>query len=210
MGINVLAVDDHDVVLAGLGTLFGGTEISLGSTAKSSAEALEKLRQKRPDVVLMDIRMPGVDGLSTLERIKTDHPDLPVVMYSAYDNQTYLARALALGAAGYVRKSDGSEKLVDRIRKAASGVSAWAPEELQHVTGPLVLPNVVNGMEIALTQRESEVLHQMANGLTNKEIAKMLKISYETVKEHVQHVLRKIGVKDRTQAAVWAVRNELV
>jgi DNA-binding NarL/FixJ family response regulator len=210
MGINVLAVDDHDVVLAGLGTLFGGTEISLGSTAKSSAEALEKLRHKRPDVVLMDIRMPGVDGLSTLARIKTDHPDLPVVMYTAYDNQTYLARALALGAAGYVRKSDAGEKLVDSIRKAATGGLAWTPQELQDTKGPLPLPNVVNGLEIALTQRESEVLHQMANGLTNKEIAKMLKISYETVKEHVQHILRKIGVKDRTQAAVWAVRNELV
>lgn len=210
MGINVLAVDDHDVVLAGLGALFSGTEIGLGSTAKSSAEALEKLRQKRPDVVLMDIRMPGVDGLSTLAKIKTDHPDLPVLMYTAYDNPTYIARAMALGAAGYVRKSDSRDKLFDRIRKAATGVTAWTPEDIEGARGPLPVPTVAHGIEIALTQRESEVLHQMANGLTNKEIAKMLKISYETVKEHVQHVLRKIGVKDRTQAAVWAVRNKLV
>ena len=210
MGINVLAVDDHDVVLAGLGALFGGTEISLGSTAKSSAEALEKLRQKHPDVVLMDIRMPGVDGLTTLAKIKTDHPDLPVVMYTAYDNPIYIARAMALGAAGYVRKSDSSEKLFDRIRKAATGVLAWTPEEQDETKGRPVWAPVVDGIEIQLTQRESEVLRQMANGLTNKEIAKMLKISYETVKEHVQHVLRKIGVKDRTQAAVWAVRNKLV
>lgn len=210
MGINLLAVDDHDVVLAGLRAIFSGTEISLGSTAKSSGEAMEALRQKRPDVVLMDIRMPGVDGLTALAKIKTDHPELPVLMYSAYDNQTYLARARALGAAGYVRKSDNCQKLIERIRKAATGVSTWTPEDLQETSGPLVWPPVVNGMEISLTQREREVLHQMANGLTNKEIAKLLKISYETVKEHVQHVLRKIGVKDRTQAAVWAVRNKLV
>lgn len=210
MGINVLAVDDHDVVLAGLGALFGGTEIGLGSTAKSSTEALEKLRVKQPDVVLMDIRMPGTDGLTTLARIKTDHPNLPVLMYSAYDNPTYMARAMALGAAGFVRKSDSSEKLFDRIRKAATGASAWTPEDTEYLKGSVPGPVVGDGVEVPLTQRESEVLRQMANGLTNKEIAKMLKISYETVKEHVQHVLRKIGVKDRTQAAVWAVRNKLV
>jgi len=115
-----------------------------------------------------------------------------------------------LGAAGFVMKSAPREKLLEAIRKAAAGDSAWTREELRRVTGALAAPRLTGDIEVPLTQRESEVLRQMALGLTNKEIAKMLGISYETVKEHVQHILRKIGVTDRTQAAVWAVRKNLV
>ena len=96
------------------------------------------------------------------------------------------------------------------IQKAASGESAWTRDELRRVTGALATPRLTADVEVPLTQRESEVLRQLAFGLTNKEIALALHISYETVKEHVQHILRKVGVSDRTQAAVWAVRNNLV
>jgi DNA-binding NarL/FixJ family response regulator len=158
----------------------------------------------------MDIRMEGGDGLNTLGRIKLDHPDLPVVLFSAYDNPTYIARAVALGAAGFVLKSAERAKLIGALETAAQGESAWTREELRRVTGALATPRLGQDIEVPLTHRESEVLRQMAQGLTNKEIAKMLGISYETVKEHVQHILRKIGVSDRTQAAVWAVRKNLV
>jgi DNA-binding NarL/FixJ family response regulator len=210
MSIKVLAVDDHEVILMGLATAFSGTEIEIGATASSSADALKKIAQKRPDVVLLDIRMEGGDGLNTLGRLKLDNPDLPVVIFSAYDNPTYVARAVALGASGYVLKSAPRERLIEAIKIASTGEAAWTREELRRVTGALAAPRLGSEIEVPLTQRESEVLRQMAHGLTNKEIAKMLGISYETVKEHVQHILRKVGVTDRTQAAVWAVRKNLV
>ncbi len=210
MAIKLLAVDDHEIVLLGLRTAFQGTEISIIGEVNSAAETLKFVGTRLPDLVLMDIRMEGGDGLNTLGRLKLDYADLPILIFSAYDNPTYIARAVALGAAGFVMKSAPREKLLETIRKAASGESAWTREELRRVTGALAAPRLTGDIEVPLTQRESEVLRQMALGLTNKEIAKMLGISYETVKEHVQHILRKIGVTDRTQAAVWAVRKNLV
>ena len=209
-GIKLLAVDDHEIILMGLRVALQGTEISIVGEVANAAEAIKAVNLRVPDVVLMDIRMEGGDGLNTLGRLKLDFADLPIVMFSAYDNPTYIARAVALGAAGFVLKNATREKLLEVIRKAASGESAWTREELRRVTGALAAPRLTGDIEVPLTQRESEVLRQMALGLTNKEIAKMLGISYETVKEHVQHILRKIGVTDRTQAAVWAVRKNLV
>jgi DNA-binding NarL/FixJ family response regulator len=210
VAIKLLTVDDHEVVLLGLRIAAQGTEINIIGEVSSAAETLKFVANRLPDVVLMDIRMEGGDGLNTLGRLKLDYPDLPIVIFSAYDNPTYIARAVALGAAGFVMKSAPREKLLEAIRKAAAGESAWTREELRRVTGALAAPRLTGDIEVPLTQRESEVLRQMALGLTNKEIAKMLGISYETVKEHVQHILRKIGVTDRTQAAVWAVRKNLV
>ncbi len=210
MGIKLLAVDDHEIVLMGLRVALEGTEVTIVGEVGSAAEAIKSVNAKRPDVVLMDIRMEGGDGLNTLGRLKLDFADLPIIMFSGYDNPTYIARAVALGAAGFVLKNATREKLLEVIRKAATGESAWTREELRRVTGALAAPRLSGDIEVPLTQRESEVLRQMALGLTNKEIAKMLGISYETVKEHVQHILRKIGVTDRTQAAVWAVRKNLV
>jgi DNA-binding NarL/FixJ family response regulator len=165
---------------------------------------------KNPDVVLMDVRMPEGDGLTALGRIKLDKPDMPILMLSTFDNPTYIARAVALGASGYLLKGCTREQLIKAIQTAASGESAWTRDELRRVTGALATPRLAADVEVPLTQRESEVLRQLAYGLTNKEIAAALHISYETVKEHVQHILRKIGVSDRTQAAVWAVRKQLV
>ncbi len=115
-----------------------------------------------------------------------------------------------MGASAYVLKSDSRARLIECIEAAVKGESLWTREELRRVTGALATPRVISDVEVPLTQRESEVLRQLANGLTNKEIANTLNISYETVKEHVQHILRKIGVSDRTQAAVWAVRKGLL
>jgi DNA-binding NarL/FixJ family response regulator len=210
MAIKLLTVDDHEVVLLGLRIAAQGTEIDIIGEVSSAAEAIKAVNNRLPDVVLLDIRMEGGDGLNTLGRLKLDFPDLPIVIFSAYDNPTYIARAVALGAAGFVMKNAPRERLLEAIRKAAAGDSAWTREELRRVTGALAAPRLTGDIEVPLTQRESEVLRQMALGLTNKEIAKMLGISYETVKEHVQHILRKIGVTDRTQAAVWAVRKNLV
>ncbi len=210
MSISVLVADDHQVVRLGLKNILEGTGVVVSAEATSGEEVLQKVAAEKPDVVLMDVRMPNGDGLHVLGRLKLDYPDLPVILFSSYDNPTYIARAVALGAAAYVLKHDSRERLLETIQLAVRGESAWTREELRRVTGALATPRVVSDVEVPLTQRESEVLRQLANGLTNKEIALALGISYETVKEHVQHILRKIGVSDRTQAAVWAVRKGLV
>jgi DNA-binding NarL/FixJ family response regulator len=139
-----------------------------------------------------------------------DKPDLPILILSAFDNPAYVARAFALGAGGYLLKGCSRDELLDAIRKAAVGENVFSRDELRRVAGAMATPRLVADVEVPLTQREAEVLRQMANGLTNKEIAQSLHISYETVKEHIQHVLGKIGLTDRTQAAVWAVRKGLV
>lgn len=210
MAISLLIVDDHEVVRAGLRSLLHGTDIRIVAETDNGNSVMKLTVKHKPDVVLLDVRMPDTDGLSCLARIKLDHPNVPVVMFSAYDNPTYVARAVALGAAGYLSKSASKKEIIDAIHTAAKGDTIWTRDELRRVTGALATPRVGADVEVPLTKRENEVLKQLAFGLTNKEIAQALGISYETVKEHVQHILRKIGVSDRTQAAVWAVRKELV
>jgi DNA-binding NarL/FixJ family response regulator len=210
MAIKLLVADDHEVVRSGLKSLLSGTDIKIVGEASTGEQALRLALKLEPDVVLMDIRMPEGDGLNALGRIKLDRPNMPIMMFSTYDNPTYVARAVALGASGFLLKGVSREKLIESIRAAAAGESAWTRDELRRVTGALATPRLAADVEVPLTQRESEVLRQLAFGLTNKEIALALHISYETVKEHVQHILRKIGVSDRTQAAVWAVRKGLV
>ena len=210
MSIDILIADDHEVVRAGLRSLLAETDINIVAEASDGNAAFNLASKQRPGLVLLDVRMPDGDGLNSLARIKLDLPDIPVVMFSSHDNPTYIARAVALGASGYLLKSASRDEIIDAIRAAASGESIWSRDELRRVTGALAAPRNGSEADVPLTKRESEVLKQLAFGLTNKEIAQSLGISYETVKEHVQHILRKVGVSDRTQAAVWAVRKNLV
>ena len=207
--IRLLIADDYEVVRSGLKSLLAGTDIKIVAALASGPAAVKYAVENDVDVVLLDIRMPEGDGLNALGRIKLDKPDLPIVMFSNFDNPAYVARAVALGAAGYLLKGCSRDDLINTIKAAAAGEHTWNREELRRVTGALATPRLNVDIEVPLTQRESEVLKQMAGGLTNKQIAETLSISYETVKEHVQHILRKIGVTDRTQAAVWAVHKEL-
>jgi DNA-binding NarL/FixJ family response regulator len=208
--IRLLVADDHEVVRSGLKSMLAGTEVKVVGEVATGPEAVKFALENELDVVLLDIRMPEGDGLTALGRIKLDKPTLPILILSTFDNPTYVARAVALGASGYLLKGCTREELLTALRVAATGENTWTREELRRVTGALATPRLAADVEVPLTQRESEVLRQLAYGLTNKEIANALHISYETVKEHVQHILRKIGVSDRTQAAVWAVRKELV
>jgi DNA-binding NarL/FixJ family response regulator len=209
MPIKLFVVDDHEVVRAGLKSILAGTDITIVGEAATGEAASRLVLKRNPDVLLMDVRMPEGDGLTALVRIKQKRPSMPVLIWSAFDNPTYVARAVALGASGYVLKSAGREKLLQSIRAAGAGENVWTREQLRRVTGAIATPRVANDIEAALTRRENEILKQLALGLTNKEIALALKISSETVKEHVQNLLRKVGVRDRTQAAVWAVRKGL-
>jgi DNA-binding NarL/FixJ family response regulator len=208
--IRLLVCDDHDVIRSGVKSIVADTEIKVVAEAATGLQAAKRAVEEQVDAVLMDVRMPDGDGLTALGRLRLDKPNLPVLIFSQYDNPTYIARAVALGANGFILKSCGKEQLINAIRVVASGENTWTRDELRRVTGALATPRITQDVEVPLTQRESEVLRHLATGLTNKQIADALHVSYETVKEHVQHVLRKIGVTDRTQAAVWAVRKGLV
>jgi DNA-binding NarL/FixJ family response regulator len=197
-------------VRAGLKSLLDDVfDIDIVADAADGEEAIRLARRHRPDVVLLDVRMPGADGLAVLGQLRTELPGVAVVMFSSYDNPTYIARAVALGAAGYLVKNASRDDIIGAIRRAAAGEALWSREGLRRVTGALSTPRAPAELDAPLTKRESEVLKQLALGLSNKEIAQALEISYETVKEHVQHILRKLAVADRTQAAVWAVRKGL-
>ena len=205
-----MVIDDHEIIRSGIRKLIADSEIQLIAESNSGENVLAGISQYQPDVILLDVRLERGDGLAALGRVKIERPQIPVLMLSTFDNPTYVARSVALGASGYLLKNSSRDKILESIRKVAAGENAWTREELRRVTGALATPRLSADIEVSLTQRESEVLEQVALGLTNKEIALALGISYETVKEHVQHILRKVGVNDRTQVAVWAVRKSLV
>jgi len=211
MSVKVLVADDHEVVRTGLVSLLAGSDIQIVAEASNGADAVSMAIQHQPDVVLLDIRMSDSDGLEALDKIHREVPNTRVVMLSTYDNPTYVARSVALGASDYVLKGASRHELISTITDAAGGRSPSKYGELQKVAGAMS-KNVVTADddETPLTNRENQVLRHVALGLSNKEIGRSLTISIETVKEHVQNILRKIAVTDRTQAAVWAVRKGLV
>jgi len=207
--IRIVVADDHDVVRSGLKSMFDESDVHVVAEATCGRSVFGLVQEHKPDLVLLDVRMPEGDGLQTLGRIRADFPTLPVLMFSSFDNPAYVARAAAMGASGYLLKSERREELLDAVRRAAAGETLWGREDLRKITLALAaVPSV--DTEIMLTKRETEILLKVASGMTNREIAEVLDISYETVKDYVQQVLRKIGVGDRTQAAVWAVRRGII
>ena len=187
-----------------------GPELEADQACHRGDEAIKLTRKLKPDVVLLDIRMQGKDGLEALERIRADMPAVRCVMLSTFDNPTYVARAVAAGAHDYMLKGCTRAELINSIAGAAAGQLPMKAGELRRVATTMANRIATPDPDIPLTQRETQVLRHMALGLSNKEIAQSLTISVETVKEHVQNILRKIAVGDRTQAAVWAVRRGLV
>ena len=208
--VKVIIADDHEVVRCGLVRLLDGTDVEIVAEASSGEEAVSLARKHKPDVVLLDIRMaPGNDGLAALEKISGDVPSVRCIMLTSFDNPTYIARAVASGAHDYIFKGSSREELLESITGAASGQLPVRAGELRRVATPMANRVVTPDPDVPLTQREMQVLRHVALGLSNKEIAQSLTISVETVKEHVQNILRKLAVSDRTQAAVWAVRRGL-
>ncbi len=208
--IRLLVADDHEVVRSGLKSMLKDSEIKVVAKVSTGQAAVKYALEKEVDVVLLDVRMPDGDGLVALGRIKLDKPDLPILMLSTFDNPAYIARAVALGASGYLVKGCTRDELIHAIKTAAAGENLWTPEELRSVAGALSKPRVTADIEVPLTEHEREILRHIANGLTNKQIAQAMYLSYDTIKERIQRILCKIGVVDRTQAAVWAVSKKLV
>ena len=205
----MLVVQSQEIVRAGLKTAMENSDIQIVGETQTVEETLRYAFDQKPDIVLLDTTLAHADGLLILEKLRLQYSDLPVVMYSSYDNSTYISRAVSLGASGYVLKSCTSEDLVSAIQTAKTGRPIWTQQQLRRAAAASSKPLARLDVEAPLTDRELQVLAHLAKGLTNNQIAEALGISYETVKEHVQHILRKISVTCRTQAAVWAVRNHL-
>jgi DNA-binding NarL/FixJ family response regulator len=209
--IRLLIADDHAIVREGLRRMLGGTEILVAAEAATGSEAVELARRLEPDVVLLDIRMPDMDGIAALREIKRERPQIPVVMLTAYDDPTWLVQAVAFGAAGYLLKSLEPAELAASIRGVVTGDALISPCDLaaiiQHLgTEQSEITEPLTGDLSKLTSRECEVLALLVEGLTNHQIADVLGVAASTIKTHVQNVMLKLGASDRTQAAVFAVR----
>jgi DNA-binding NarL/FixJ family response regulator len=210
MSIQVLVADDHEVVRKGLQTLLSDADITIVGESGTGEETLRLAKQHNPDVVLLDVLMPEKDGLTTLAKLKADWPDLPVLMLSAYDNPAFIARSVASGANGFILKSATRDELLQAIRTVSSGKTTWTPANLRRVPRTTETSEPVIDAETPLTKRENDVLKELAQGSTYKEIARTLGIGSETVKEHLHRIFRKIGARDRTEATLWAVRKGLI
>ncbi len=205
--IKVLLVDDHQVVRRGLRTFLEVQgDIAVVGEAADGAEGVERARELRPDVILMDIRMPGMDGIEALRRLRElDHPARVLIVTSFTERRTVVP-ALRAGAAGYVYKDVDPEALAGAIRSVHAGHVLLQPE----VAGALLSQEEAGsgqGRAGSLTDREREVLGLIADGRSNREIARSLVLSEKTVKTHVSNILMKLDLADRTQAALWAVRH---
>ena len=211
MTIRLLIADDHELVRSGLAVMLEGTEIEIVAQASTADEALQLASEHRPDVVLLDIRMPPRDAILTIEQIREASGETKVVVFSNYDNPTYVARSVALGASDYVLKGATRHQLTTAIFRAARGEQPPETSLLHRLKASMARrKDRSDSHDIPLTNRELQVLRHVALGLSNREIGRSLGISIETVKEHVQNILRKVDASDRTQAAVWAVRRGLI
>lgn len=210
MKINLLVADDHAVVREGVTTILKGSEIQVVAEAETGNQAIEQAMKLKPDVVLLDVRMPDTDGLEALERITDRSPRTKVVMFTGHDNPAYIARAVALGAAGFVMKGATKDEIVTAINRAHTGLPPETDSLMGKVRNTMARRRPTYDEDIPLTNREVQVLRHVALGLSNREIGRSLDISIETVKEHVQNILRKLEAGDRTEAAVWAVKKGLV
>jgi DNA-binding NarL/FixJ family response regulator len=206
--MRILIVDDHALVRRGMSYVvkegFPDADVS---EAESAAAALVVLRAEKVDLALVDVRMPDLDGLELLRTVKAEWPDIPVIMLSTYENAPYVKRALADGASGYLLKDATPEDLSQAINVALSGSG--------NVLSPRVIQNLFDDAEagsqggrrseFSLTQRENDILGLLAEGRSNREIAQALYLSEKTVKAHLAAIFRKLGVTNRTQAAMAAV-----
>jgi DNA-binding NarL/FixJ family response regulator len=209
--IQIVLVDDHAIWRDGVKSLLEDTEFCVIGEASSGKEAVELLRTVKPDLVLLDIRMAGSDGLDALHTIKTENPKIAVIMLTTYDNPTYMARAVAGGASGYLLKGVDGQVLLDSLARVANGEALLTAASLSRsVRGISKEVKKSSDLIRPLSDREVEVLRILATGLPNREIASILFISEGTVKTHVEHIIQKLGVSDRVQAVVWAARHGLL
>jgi len=217
--IRVLIADDHTLIREGLqAVLAQEPDISIVGHAASGADALALAKELAPDVILMDVRMPGMDGVEATRRIKAEVPGAKVVILTVYQDDEYLFNAVKAGAVGYILKDVSPEQLVHAVRLASRGESLIDPALAARVLAEFSKLSTngertqqgATGVYAALTPREMQVLNLVAQGKSNKEIARELCIEEKTVKNHMSNIFAKLQVNDRTQALIYAVRHGLV
>ncbi|MDT7610572.1 MAG: two-component system, NarL family, response regulator LiaR [Pseudonocardiales bacterium] len=207
MPVRVLIVDDHSVVRQGLRMFLKlDAELEVVGEAANGAEAIQMARALTPDVVLMDLLMPGTDGIAATQRIRAEVPNTEVLALTSVLDDASVVGAVQAGAIGYLLKDTQAEQLCKAIKAAAKGQVQLAPEAAARLVREVRAPDNPE----SLTGRETEVLRALATGLTNREIGRTLNIGERTVKTHVSHLLSKLGLQSRTQAALYAVRIGLV
>jgi DNA-binding NarL/FixJ family response regulator len=201
--MNILCVDDHPLFLEGIATAIGSQDdMHLVAVASSGREAIEQFRRTRPDVTLMDLRLPDMSGIVAMAAIRTEFPDARIIILTTFEGDVEIQRALAAGARAYLIKSMPLAEFVDVIRKVERG-RTYLPTQIaqnlaQHV-----------GSDV-LSEREAEILTQVADGNRNREIGARLAISEDTVKSHLRHILEKLGAKDRTEAVAIGIRRGII
>lgn len=202
--IDVLIVDDHTLMRAGLrGLISAAEDMQVVGLAADGVEALEALTTVTPDVVLMDLSMPVMDGVAATRQITAEHPEVEVLVLTSFSDQQRVLETLDAGAIGYVLKDTDPANLLEAIRAAARGHSPLDPQVARTILHSRRAPAPV----AELTEREQEVLELVGRGLANKQIARALGIREGTVKAHLTSVFQRIGVRDRTSAALWARTN---
>ena len=206
--IKIMLVDDHNVVRSGLSTFLRAfDDLELVGEAKNGLEAVNLCRHKKPDVILMDLMMPEMDGIDATREILKECPDIKIIAMTSFEEEALVQGVLAAGAISYLLKNVTADELVTAIRAASLGKSTLSPEAakaLIHATRPETHP------WSDLTEREMEVLNLVAEGKSNQQIAKSLFLSLATVKAHVGNILSKLQVSSRAEAIAYAIKNKIV
>jgi DNA-binding NarL/FixJ family response regulator len=201
--INILCVDDHPLMREGIAAIIRNeTDMLLVAEASNGREAIHVFREHRPDITLMDLRMPDLSGIDAMIAIRTEFPNAKIIMLTTFEGDAEIQRALEAGAQGYMLKSMPRKQLVEVIRKVYAGKKHIPPEVVVHLAEHL--------SDEALSKREIEVLQKIAGGNRNSDIAALLFISEETVKGHIKHIMEKLGANDRTEAVAIGLRRGII
>ena len=201
--IRILTVDDHPLLREGVAAMIKSQrDMELVAEASTAKEGLEQFRRRRPDITLMDLRLPDMNGIDAMAAIRTEFPDARIIVLTTFEGDVEIQRALEAGARGYLLKSMPPKELLEGIRQVHAGKKKIPPEIVAQLAEHL-------GDE-TLTAREVEVLRQVAGGNRNRDIAERLFISEETVKVHVKHIMEKLGASDRTGAVAIAIRRGII